>query len=53
MLKFSGDLDRYLSDSLVFNLSDVSMSNTQEGITLPMCHDKKRAVKRYEKRFDC
>lgn len=34
--------------------ADVSMSNTQEGITLPMRHDeKKRAVKYYEKCFDC
>lgn len=30
-----------------------SMSNTQEGITLPMRHDEKRTVKYYEKRFDC
>lgn len=34
-------------------LLDISMSNTQEGITLPMRHDEKRAVKYYEKRFDC
>lgn len=34
--------------------ADVSMSNTQEGITLPMRHDeKKRTVKYYEKCFDC
>lgn len=34
--------------------ADVSMSNTQEGITLPMRHDeKKRAMKYYEKCFDC
>ncbi|XP_072754057.1 uncharacterized protein [Anoplolepis gracilipes] len=34
--------------------ADVSMSNTQEEITLPMRHDKKkRAVKYYEKCFDC